>query len=94
MADRCLQNGVGIATGDAFVGNIRAADRLIWSAIGNTTNLAARLEASTRDLDVDIVIDELTWKRVVPRATDFVEHPGMNIRGRTNSLTVYALSID
>jgi len=92
--NRNMRVSVGIATGDAFVGNIRAADRLIWSAIGNTTNLAARLEASTRDLDVDIVIDELTWKRVVPRATDFVEHPGMNIRGRTNSLTVYALSID
>ncbi len=43
-----LQVGVGIATGLAFVGNIRAADRWIWSAIGNTTNLAARLEANDR----------------------------------------------
>ncbi len=36
--------GVGIATGEAFVGNIRAADRMIWTALGNTTNLAARLQ--------------------------------------------------
>ena len=34
-----LDVGVGIATGLAFVGNIRAADRFIWTAIGNTTNL-------------------------------------------------------
>ncbi len=39
--------GVGIATGAAFVGNIQAADRLIWTALGNTTNLAARLQAQT-----------------------------------------------
>ena len=30
--------GVGIATGRAFVGNIRSADRLIWSTIGDTPN--------------------------------------------------------
>jgi class 3 adenylate cyclase len=43
-----LAVGVGIATGMAFVGNLRAADRLIWSAIGNPMNLAARLQALTR----------------------------------------------
>ena len=30
-----LAVGVGIASGDAFVGNIQAADRMIWSAIGD-----------------------------------------------------------
>jgi len=40
-----LSAGVGIATGEAFVGNIQAVDRMIWSAIGNTTNLAARLQS-------------------------------------------------
>jgi class 3 adenylate cyclase len=34
-----LSVGVGIATGPAYVGSIRAADRWIWSAVGNTTNL-------------------------------------------------------
>ncbi|MEO2169641.1 MAG: adenylate/guanylate cyclase domain-containing protein [bacterium] len=88
-----MRVGVGIATGDAFVGNIRAADRFIWSAIGNTTNLAARLEASTRELNVDVVIDELTWERAAHHATDFVEHPSMVVRGRANPLTVYALGM-
>ena len=32
-----LSVGIGIATGRAFVGSIRAADRMIWSAIGRTT---------------------------------------------------------
>jgi adenylate cyclase len=35
---RSLEVGVGIATGKAFVGNIQSVDRLIWSAISNTTN--------------------------------------------------------
>jgi hypothetical protein len=32
-------------------------DRMIWSAIGNTTNLAARLQSLTRDLDASLVIE-------------------------------------
>ena len=55
--DGRLSVGVGIATGEAFVGNIQAVDRMIWSAIGNTTNLAARLQSLTRDLDASLVID-------------------------------------
>ena len=56
-----LDVGVGIATGKAFVGNIQSIDRLIWSAIGDTSNLAARLQSLTRELDAAIVIDSATW---------------------------------
>ena len=40
-----LAVGVGVATGQAFVGSIRSTDRLIWSAVGSTTNLASRLQS-------------------------------------------------
>ena len=45
------------------MGNIRAVDRMIWSAIGNTTNLAARLQSLTRELAASLVIDRATWER-------------------------------
>jgi class 3 adenylate cyclase len=38
-----LAVGIGIATGIGFVGNIRGSDRMIWSVVGNPTNLGARL---------------------------------------------------
>ena len=86
-----LSVGVGIATGPAFVGNIRAADRMIWSAIGNTTNLAARLQGLTRELGAALVIDAVTW-RALPAAGDFRRHPAHAIRGRREPEDVYALS--
>ena len=58
-----LSVGVGIATGAAFVGNIQAVDRMVWSAIANATNLAARLQSLTRELDAAGVIDSTTWER-------------------------------
>jgi class 3 adenylate cyclase len=88
-----LAVGVGIATGEAFVGNIQAVDRMIWSAIGNTTNLAARLQSLTRELDASLVIDVLTWERAQPAAQDFEKRPDVPIRGRRESQDVYALLV-
>ncbi len=84
---------MGIATGEAFVGNIQAVDRMIWTAIGNTTNLAARLQSLTRDLDAALVIDHATWERAQPAAAGFEKRPDMPIRGRHETQDVYALPI-
>jgi adenylate cyclase len=86
-----LSVGVGIATGEAFVGNIQAVDRMIWSAIGNTTNLAARLQSLTRDLDASLVVDAGTWERAQPAAAQFEKRSEVPIRGRRETQDVYAL---
>jgi class 3 adenylate cyclase len=93
-ADRSGSVGVGIATGTAFVGNIEAVDRTIWSAIGNTTNLAARLQALTRDLGASIVIDEATRRAAAGAAADFAACQGRMIRGLSEPQTIYALPFD
>jgi class 3 adenylate cyclase len=86
-----LSVGVGIATGEAFVGNIQAVDRMIWSAIGNTTNLAARLQGLTRELDASLVIDGVTRERAEHAAEAFERRPDVPIRGRRDTQDVYAL---
>jgi class 3 adenylate cyclase len=86
-----LQVGVGIATGPAYVGAIRSVDRYIWSAIGNTTNLAARLQMLTRQLDAPIVIDAATRREAGDAAADFVAHLYTVIRGLRGTRDVHAL---
>jgi class 3 adenylate cyclase len=86
--------GVGIATGDAYVGNIQAADRLIWTALGNTTNLAARLQALTRELEAEIIIDSETAEAASEATRGFVSRTGLRIRGRSEPRNVYVLPLD
>ena len=86
-----LEVGVGIATGEAFVGTIRSVERDIWSVLGNTTNLAARLESLTRDFDAAIVIDEVTADRVRDHLEDFQALGPHPIRGRSRAVELYAL---
>lgn len=88
-----LAVGVGVATGPAFVGCIRSTDRLIWSAVGSTTNLAARLQALTRELDAGIALDETTRERAGYVCADFVRHERVAIRGRTERVDVFALPL-
>lgn len=88
-----LSVGVGIATGPAFVGNIHSADRVIWGALGNTTNLAARLQAMSRELDAAVVIDAPTWQRGGAEAAGFVDQGELPIRGRREPERVYALPL-
>jgi class 3 adenylate cyclase len=88
-----LAVGVGIATGTAFVGSIRSSDRLIWTAVGNTTNLAARLQSLTRELDASVAIDAATRARAAAVSADFEHHPALSIRGRPERVDVYALPL-
>jgi adenylate cyclase len=88
-----LAVGLGIATGVAFVGNIQAADRLIWSAIGNTTNLAARLQGLTRDFGATLIIDRTTWEMAQPTAAGFEKRLDVPIRGRSDAQDLFLLPI-
>lgn len=87
-----LRVGVGLATGAAYVGPIRSVDRHIWSAIGNTTNLAARLEALSRELDAPIVIDEPTFLAARQDARDFERRAETRIRGLVAPRDVFVLA--
>jgi adenylate cyclase len=87
-----LSVGVGIATGSAFVGSIRATDRSLWTAVGSTTNLAARLQTLTRELDAAIAIDETTRERAAYLCMDFARHANVAIRGRSGRLDIFTLA--
>jgi len=88
-----LSVGVGIATGPTFVGNIQSVDRLIWTVIGNTPNLAARLQSLTRELDAAVAIDATTHTRAGDVGTAFLCHRGVAIRGRQRPEDIYTLPL-
>jgi class 3 adenylate cyclase len=89
LADHALEVGVGVATGPAYVGNVQSVDRKIWCVIGNTTNLAARLQALTRELGVGLLVDETTQRRGGEAAAAFLAHD-VRVRGRSERMRVYA----
>jgi class 3 adenylate cyclase len=88
LAGHALQVGVGVATGPAYVGNVQSIDRKIWCVIGNTTNLAARLQALTRELGTSLLIDAATHARGGDAVAAF-DASDVRVRGRAERVRVY-----
>jgi adenylate cyclase len=83
--------GVGIASGEGFTGTIRSVERDIWCVLGNTTNLAARLQALSRDLEASVVIDEATAAACAGELAGFERVGLRQVRGRSRPLQLHAL---
>ncbi len=87
---QCLSFGVGLHTGEAVVGNVGMSDRMDYTAIGDTVNLAKRIQESTpggKILVSDTVYD------IVKDSVKALFHKEMNVKGREQSVSTYELQL-
>lgn len=81
--------GIGINCGDAIVGNIGSRSRMDYTAIGDTVNTAARLEANAEP--GQILVSEAVWEAVKDHATGTYIGP-LALKGKTKSVETYQIN--
>lgn len=84
--------GIGINSGSAVVGELGSVQRLEYTAVGDTVNLAARLESLTKDLKADVLISESTYLALKGLPFSITRKGETCIKGRGDSVKVFAVA--
>jgi adenylate cyclase len=87
-----FEMGIGVNSGEVMSGNVGSQRRLEFTAIGDTTNTAARLEAMTRDTPHQVFLSESTRALLSDPPEDLLRVGELEVRGRSERLEVWALS--
>ena len=84
--------GVGIATGFVMSGNVGSERRMEYAVVGDTANVAARLEALTKETPAMILISDATRAALTAPAPDLEAVGALDVRGRRVPTAVWTLT--
>ncbi|MBS0531281.1 MAG: adenylate/guanylate cyclase domain-containing protein, partial [Proteobacteria bacterium] len=86
-----IRFGIGIHGGEVIIGDIGYRDHVVFTALGDAVNVAARLQDMTKTLDCEVVLSDEVCKTARLRF-EGVREQEITIRGRAEPMHVQAVS--
>jgi adenylate cyclase len=88
-----IQIGIGIHSGPAIVGSIGSPQRLEFTAIGNTVNIASRMQGLTKTTGRPLVVTAAVRDRS-GALFSFEELPPQEVRGIDGQVVIFAVQYE
>lgn len=83
--------GIGLNSGPVMSGNVGSQGRVGYTAIGDTTNVASRLESLTKETPYQLLVADSTRQRLAVDPPDLVAVDRVAVRGREKQVEVWSL---
>jgi adenylate cyclase len=84
--------GIGVASGPVMSGNVGSQRRLEYAAVGDTTNIASRLQALTKEVPEMILLADTTRAALSRAVPDLAPVGALDVRGRQVPAGVWTLA--
>jgi adenylate cyclase len=85
--------GIGLNSGPVSSGNVGSEQRLEYAAVGDTTNVAARLEGECKGTQYQLLFSDSTRQGLKRDHGDFIDMGEAAIRGREASIRLWTLPV-
>ncbi len=85
-----IRIGIGIATGQLIAGYTGTQRRATYTCVGDTVNLAARLESHTKKVETPILIDQNTQNQIYD-GIDTKEQGQFQAKGKNQTVNIYSV---
>jgi len=85
-----LRHGIGLHTGKVVAANIGSTQRLSYALVGETVNIASRIEELNKDFDTDILISEAV-RQGLDRLVDMNPLPPVSVKGIREPLHLFSI---
>ena len=83
--------GIGLNSGPVMSGNVGSERRLEYTALGDTTNTAARMEGMTKGTPHQLFISDTTREMLTRPVEDLIQVGEAEVRGRVAKVMLWSL---
>jgi len=85
-----IRFGIGIHGGEVIIGDIGYRDHMVFTALGDAVNVAARLQDMTKSLACEVILSEEV-RSTAGVADDALPQQEVTIRGRSEPMIVHVI---